>query len=413
MKTIFRFLSTGVLAAGLLAAAATLGYGQDVPASCADVDGHNALYTKFTDIYQKKTSADMKAALAIGKEYLEKYGACEAFKEQVDFVKPHVARIEKQLPNIEKNEALKPFYTRFDAGINSDNGDEIYGAGKEIIAKDPDNINSLVVLGVAGLYQSYNNNFKYADDTLRYAQTALGKLKGGTAATKKNKAGVDVYGALKFEMTKEQAIDELSYSIAHLTFYGKKDKKAALPLYYEISQGTGRYKDDPRVYQTIGSYFAAEVIRLNGEVKKLLDAQKAAATDEEKLKFEPQIKETIGMINGNAERAIDYYSRGFKLAKSDTPAAKTYKEGLYKDLSILYEGRFGKKDGLDAYIATVTAKPMPNPTSPVTPVNDPEPTNTTTTTTTTNTSAPAAAPTKPVSTTPTKATVATKKVGQK
>ena len=383
MKTIFRFLSSGVLSAAIIAVGAVAGFGQDTAATpnanCADIDGHNALYTKFLGVYKAKSSADMKVALSTGKEYLEKYGTCtEAFKDQIEFVKPHVERIEKALPGQARVEELGPIFKRFDTAITADNADEIYAAGREILAKDPDNINILVPLGVAGLYQSYNNNTKYADDTIRYAQLALSKLKSGVPATKKNKAGADVYGALKYEFTKQDAMDELAYSVANLTFYAKKDKKGALPMYYEISQGSGRYKDDPRVYQAIGSYFGAEVIRLSGEVKKLIDAQKAAATDEAKLAMEPQIKEAIGLLNGTAERALDYYSRAYKLAKSDTPAAKTYKEGLYKDLSILYEGRFNKKDGLDAYIATVTAKPVPNPTTPVTPVNDPDPVKTTT-----------------------------------
>ncbi|HEX6123979.1 MAG TPA: hypothetical protein VFZ23_01275 [Pyrinomonadaceae bacterium] len=408
MKTIFRFLNAGAMTVAVLAVGAVAGFAQD---QCADVDGQNAVYTKFTAVYNKKTVTEMETALSSGKEFLEKYGACESVKEQADFVRPHVERIEKQLPAVRKQGQLAPLFKRFDAGITADNGDEIYVAGREILAIDPDNINIIVPLGVAGLYQSYNNNMKYADDTIRYAKLATDKLKSGVAATKKNKAGADVYGALKYEYTKQQALDQLQFAIAHLTYYGKKDQKGALPLYYEIAQGNGIYKDDPRVYQTIGSYFGAEVLRLSGEVKKLIDEQKAKATDEEKLAMEPKIKEAIGLLNGTAERAMEYYSRAYKLAKSDTPAAKTYKDALYKDLSILYEGRFNKKEGLDAYISSVTAKPLPNPTSPITPVNDPDPTTTTT-------SAPAggakpasaSSTTKPVSTTgPQTKTVAAKK----
>ena len=413
MKTINRFLSTGVLMAAFLAIGSLTGFGQDAAAAnpnCADIDGHNAVYTTFTGIYNKKAVADMEKALSIGKEYLEKWGSCEGFKEQVDFVRPHVQRIEKALPTLRRAQEMGPMFKRFDAGITADNGDEIYAAGRDILARDPDNINIIVPLGVAGLYQAYSNNLKYTDDTIRYAQMALSKLKSGVPATKKNKNNEDVYGALKYEFTKPQAMDELSYAVAHLTFYGKKDRKAALPLYYEIAQGSGRYKDDPRVYQAIGSYFGGEVIRQAGEVKKLIDAQKAAATDEAKLAMEPQIKEAIGLLNGTAERAMDYYSRAYKLAKSDTPAAKTYKESLYKDLSILYEGRFNKKVGLDAYIATVTARPVPNPTTPITPVNDPDPVRTTTTS-----SVPTAVKPSTATTTPVKpaATVGTKAVVKK
>ena len=151
---------------------------------------------------------------------------------------------------------------------------------------------------------------------------------------------------------------------------------------------------------------------MNGEIAKLIAEQKTKATDDEKLAMEPKIKEAIGVLNGTAERAMDYYSRAYKLAKTDTPAAKTYKDALYKDLSILYEGRFQKKDGLDAYIATVTAKPVPDPSTPITPVNDPEPTTTTgaAPATAAPASTTAAKPaTKPMSTTGTAKTSVAKK----
>lgn len=398
MKTIFRFLGTGVLSAAVVAVGAVAGFGQGTPAAtpnanCADIDGHNALYTKFTGVYNKKALADVEVALATGKEYLEKFGTCtEAFKEQIDFVKPHVVRIEKEIGIIRVEEPLKPFYKRFDAGIGQGdlgksapaaNIDELYISGKEILAKKPDDINFMVPLAVAGFYEMFYKdekqprNTKYTEDSLRYAQTVLAQVKGGKAADRKSSTGVPIYGFLKYAYTKEDLISELNYAIGYLNFYPKNNKLAALPYYYELSQ-SGRYKDDPRIYQTIGSYFGSEVLRMNGEVAKLIAEQKAKATEEEKLALEPKIKETIGILNGTAERAMDYYGRAYKLAKSDTPAAKTYKDALYRDLSILYEGRFNKKDGLDAYIATVTSKPVPNPTTPITPVNDPEPTTTTT-----------------------------------
>ena len=134
MKTIFRFLGTGVLSAAILAVGATAGFGQDPAtpnASCADIDGHNALYTKFLGVYKSKAVADMQTALSTGKEYLEKYGSCtEAFKDQIEFVRPQTQRIEKELPVAQNREKLAPFFKRFDAGITSDNGDEIYAAGK-------------------------------------------------------------------------------------------------------------------------------------------------------------------------------------------------------------------------------------------------------------------------------------------
>jgi len=402
MKTIFRFLSTGVMTAAFLAVAATAGFGQDTPAAtpnanCADIDGHNALYTKFTGMYNKKTASEIRAALATGKEYLEKFGSCEAFKDQVDFVKPHVVRLEKDVVVADEREKLAPFFAQFDKGLAAGNPDDVLAAGKQILSVRKDDMNIAFAMALIAAEKSTPaNQFKYSDDAITYSKLVSSKLKGGWQFDRKYnegpKKGSPYIGIGTYNRDdRDLATSELNYAVAFQTFYGKNDAKTALPLYYEIAQG--KYKDDPRVYQAIGSHFAKEVIRINGDIAKLLAAQKLLKTDEEKLAMEPQIKDAIGMAYGNAERAMDYYSRAYKMAKSDTPAAKTYKDGLYKDLGILYEGRFSKKDGLDDYIAAVMTKQMPNPTTPVTPVSDPEPTPTTTTGTATKPAAPAAAPT--------------------
>ena len=409
MKTIFRFLSLGLLALALGGFSASAQQPAATPdPRCADVDGQTALYTTFTEGYAKKTSAELKPVLAAGKEFLEKYGACgDALKDQIAFVQPQVQRIEKLLPDLDKAEKLKPLFARYDAAITSDNADEVYAAGKEILSIQPDNLNIMVPMGVVGLYKSYNKDNKYADDSIRYAKSALDALKSGKSCNKKNKAGEEVCGVLKYEFMKQNAIDELSYAVAYLTYYAKADKKGALPLYYELSQSPGKYKTEPRVYATIGGYFGSEIPRLTGEVAKLIARQKGLPTDEEKIKMEPEIKAAIALLNGYAERAMDGFIRAYSNAKTGTPAEKTYKDGIYKDLTVLYQGRFDKKDGLDSYIASVTAKPMPNPTLEVTPIADPEPATTTTTTTTTPVkpattgapakTAPAAVVTKPVS----------------
>jgi len=400
MKTIFRFLSIAVVFAGLGASAA---FAQD---ACADVEGQTASYTKVTDNYASKEVANLKIALASGKEFLEKYGACAALKDQIDFVKPQVARLEKAIPDMEGRAALGQLFTRFDAGIKGEKYDEAYAAGREILAKQPDNLNILIPLGQIGLYQSYTKNYKYNDDTLRYAQEALKVLKSGKELPKKNKAGVPVAGAFQFECAKEDCINDLNYAIGYINFYAKENKKAALPYYYEVSQ-SAKYKTDPRVYATIGSYYIDDASKLGQEIAGLIAKQKAAATDDEKVALDTEIKAKVALFNGYAERSLDAYSRAYKSAKEDTPAAKTYKEGLYKILQDIYKRRYDKLDGLDAYVSSTIAKPLPNPTSEVTPVTDPEPAKTTSSTAPATTTAPVAA--APATVKPTASTAAAAK----
>ena len=383
MKKIFRFSGLAVFTAAVLGLSAVQGFAQD---ACTDTDAQTALYTKFTELYPKKDLESRKAAVAAGKEFLEKYGACETVKEQVDYFKTAVPALEKSVGDMVAAEDRKKLFGRFDAAVNSDNADEILAAGKEILAKQPDNLNIMVPMAMIGLVKSYAKDNKYADDSLRYAQMALTDLKGGKPCNRKDKAGNETCGVLKWEMQRAEAINELTYATAYLKYYAKGDKKGALPVYYELSQGTSKYKDEPRVYATIGDYYMGEKNRLGSEIQALIEKQKAAPTDEEKEKFEAEIKGKVGLFNGYLERAIDAFGRAQKVAPSASATEKTYKEALQKTVQDLYKQRFEKDTGLTEFIAASIAKPFPNPTSEVTPINDPEPV----TTTTTGTAAPAA-----------------------
>src|SRR5687767_11279506 len=122
MKTIFRFLGLSLV----VAAGAVAGFGQ-TPAPtpdpvCADVDGQNALYTPFTELYNKKTTADIDKAIELGKSFLEKFGACESVKEQVAFVKGWVPKLEKRKGDV----AIAARYKRFDDAVTAKNWDEAF-----------------------------------------------------------------------------------------------------------------------------------------------------------------------------------------------------------------------------------------------------------------------------------------------
>ncbi|CAN5440275.1 hypothetical protein BH18ACI3_BH18ACI3_17030 [soil metagenome] len=386
MKTIFRFLGLGLVSTAVAAAGTTAGYAQD---PCADVDGQTAVYTKFTEAFPKTTIADRKVAIEAGKQFIEKYGSCETVKEQSDYLKAAVPKLEELVVQEGNRIKTASMFARFDSGINSDNADEIYAAGKEILSAQPDNLNIIVPLGVVGMYKSTNeNNYKYADDGIRYANLALSKIKSGAVFNKELKGAKSV-GALKYEYNKQDAINELTYTLAYLNYYAKKDKKTALPLYYELSQSSGVYKNDPRIYGTIADYYVEQGAPVGEQIAIEIQNRKPDDTAEVLAQKEASIKAKIALFNAYTERALDAYSRAHKVAKSDTPAAKAYKDNLYKIMQGLYKRRFEKDAGIDAYVASTIAKPFPNPTAAVTPVSDPEPATTT--------GSPAAVVTKPVS----------------
>jgi hypothetical protein len=401
MNKFFRFSGIAVLSAAFVGAGTLTAFAQD---PCGDGDGQAALYTQFTELYPKTDLESRKKAIDTAKQFLEKYGACEPVKEQNDYFKKALPALEEAVKKIEEANDLRALFTRFDAAVSrqpsSANADEVYAAGKEILAKQPENINVLLALGLIGAYKSDQaNNYKYSGDGLQYANMALAKVKTVTFP-KKNEKGEPTAGVFWTEMTKPEATAELTYAVAYLTYFGKKDKVAALPLYYQLSQ-MPEYKDDARIYATIGDYYVenqkpvAEAIRV-----KIAEQQKADTPEERKIALEDEIKQQVALFDGYNERILDAYGRAYKVTK-DTPANKAYRDNLYKIMQDVYKRRFDKDTGLDAYIATTTAKPFPNPTSAVTPVVDAEPAKATSSTTTpTTTAAPAAAAAAPANTKP-------------
>lgn len=394
MKTVFRFLNMGMLLAAVTVAGATYSFAQD---PCSDTASQDKLQETIRGAYAK----DKPTAITAGKQLLEKYGSCEYSKDFVTWLNAQMPKWEQIVKDQAQMAVLSDILKRYDSGIQNKNYDQAYAAGDELLAKFPNregNLNQILPLGMIGLYQSYppTKNYKYNDQSIKYADIAIGRLKSGEKATKPN----GKYGVFEFEMTKEDALSELGYAKAYITYWAKGDKKGAMPLYYESLQMPGRHKDDPYSYATIGGYYADEAARLGKEYAELVKTQAPAATDAPEVAADKdaKLKAAEGILKGYLDRAIDAYSRAWK-----NTTDKTAKDNLYKTVGDLYKLRYQKADGLDTFIATTTAKPMPNPTTEVTPVVEAEPTtNTTTTSTGTPASAkPTATPTKPVSTTTT------------
>lgn len=369
MKTIFRFVKMGLVLTALAVVGATAVLAQD---PCADTAAINALDAKFRENWEKKAWAERQVAVDAGKEYLEKYGNCESVKEIADYLKTAIPTLEAGVKAQRQKEELIALYKRFDDSIKAKKYEETYAAGKEIVAKYPENsLDQILAMGSIGYDESYNKNYKYNDDTLRFAKMAISHIESGKTSKK--------YGLYQWEYkTKENAVGWMNLTVGYITYYANKDKKGALPYLYKASQASSDTKTNPLVFEAIGAYYFDEVSKLAEEVKKMIADQKETDTPEVKTQKEADIKAKIALLNGYAERAMDAYARAHKVAKSD-PSVKAYKEGLYKTLQTLYNVRFAKTDGMDSFIAGLVSKPMPDPTSTVTPiVEEPKTTDTTT-----------------------------------
>ena len=382
MKTIIRFFSMFALVGGI---AVTGAMAQN---PCDDVDTPTAQYTKFTEQWtpidatlkarKPPVRADVQTAVATGKGFLEKWGNCEAWAQQSKFVSANVKRFEGTLVELDKYELGQ----RFDGAIKTDNTSEIYAAGKEILAKDPNETNVQFVLAVAANREIAKNPpvSTYNADAARNAKSLLDQIKAGSIKYRKNDKGQETIGVLKHTVLAADAQSELTYTLGYINYYGQKDKKNGIQYYYQVAQTPGFRKNYAPVYVTMGDFYLEEAAPIGQQIADLIAKQKAAATDDEKLKLDEEIKAKVGLFNGYTERALDAYGRAWNVATDTTPEAKKYKDGLLVTVKELYKRRFDKDTGAEQWVSTAIAKPLPDPASAVQPVTDPEPTTTTTTT---------------------------------
>jgi hypothetical protein len=154
MKTVFKFLTLGLIFAAFGAISVTTTFAQ------ATVEECDAIYNqKFLANRTAKEAAKLEISVNGGKEYLEK---CSNIQPPQDEVKAYV---EKQLPNVTKKwEAAKwdeQVIQPFNASFAAKNWDVTFDKGKQIIAKEPDFLDVMLVLASVGFDRAAEKNDKY------------------------------------------------------------------------------------------------------------------------------------------------------------------------------------------------------------------------------------------------------------
>jgi hypothetical protein len=229
MKTIFRSTIIGlIMAVGLaLGAAAVV-----AQSPCDDVDGKAALDKSFRDNYGGDLAARKKAVEA-GKQYIEKYGACEDSADFVKYLKDYLPGMEKRIKDDEARLYKQQLYNRFDASVKASNFDETYASGKEILMGEPEQLDVIITLGSIGYDEAYKGNFKYNTETMNYARQAIGMLNAG-----KTSKTFGLFNSWSYK-SKDNALGWMNLTIGYLTKVGNKDIRGALPYLFKAATMTG------------------------------------------------------------------------------------------------------------------------------------------------------------------------------
>lgn len=379
--------------AAIIALGAVAGFAQD---PCADADGQTKLGDEIRALFPLKDMPSRKSTIEKGKQFLEKYGACESAKDLSEYLKGAIPKLEATYTQLDTAAKEKALIDRFNAGLNAKNWDEVYSAGNEILTKHPDKFRDVeLALGSIGYDESFKNNFKYNEQTLRYAKMAIADLESGKTFSAS-------YGVPKdfVYKSKDNALGWMNLTIGYILQKAQKNLKDAQPHLFKATQLNSDTNKNPIPYEMIGDYYFVELNKITEDIQKMAADQKPDDTEEVAKAKVAAIKAKVALSNGTSERAMDAFARAYTLASS-TVAAKPYKDKMKKNVADAYKLRFNKTEGVDAWIASAVAKPLVNPTTPVTPISDPEPVApTTTTTSTTPTSTTPPATTKPGAATP-------------
>jgi hypothetical protein len=375
-----------------------------------------AVYNKFLACYKTRVKAEVDPCIAVGNEYMTKYGAPVPPATEPDqiatFVKNQLAKLATRTKDLEKEAA----YEKLRTSLGKNTRDTI-DAGKEIVRledKDSIKLDATLMMASVGYDAAFaaTPDTTYVQDSINSARNAIRMIESGVVSEGyKGADGKDypanwgmgkgyIYGS------KEKALAWMNWTIAKLTVDTNKDKtrnlallKDAMPYYYKALQFAD-FKKDPTLYAAVGRYYL-------GGLNDLVDQY--AKTCQNLTEDTAECKNIREMQLGYAERGADAYAHAFKAASDDPKQPKTFKDGLYSTLTDFYKVRFKKTDGIDAYVASKSTQPLADPSSPVTPIPEPEPAtaapatgSTATPPATTNGTKPPVKPATPAATVPVK-----------
>ena len=346
----------------------------------------------------KGTDAQKEEAYQAANEYVQKYNApnCTDNADQIKYFAGDPADPNKK-GWIAKYEGIKvgqlkdAKVKRFNDAVGAHNGAEVFAAGKVLLADYPDDpANTQIMLFMAdeGFIQASSKKVDtFNADGVAIAKSAMERINAGKAPEGNNWAPFK---------SKDDALAWLNYDIGYINQFRLQSKKDAAPYFYQATKFTSPDLPSHVPYLAIGDWY--------------LDQYTAAAEEYNKKKDDTTVSEDeknrlAGTWKAYADRAMEAYGIAYAKAKANPKLKPEVAKGINDTLSQIYKVRHNNEvTGLEAYVSSLSSKPLTDPATPVTPVVEATPATTTGTTTTTTTT-----DTKTATTTTPAATVTTAK----
>ena len=332
MKKVFRLLTVGALATTFaLPAFASSTSASLSPSAFQDAaQNEEAKAQLYKEFLQDRggDAAAQKRAYEKGKEYISKYGSdtSENNAQIVAFIQKWIGNYEKAVGDFEYNQAV----------VKGD-WDRVFQLGRQRLSQNPDNVEVLLDMARGGYFNAQKGaqaNQSLTPEAIRATRRAIELVEQGKAPAK--------WEAFK---GREDALGWLNFMLAyHLR---KSSPDEAVAHFLKSVQFESTPKSDPATYAFLAEIYQDEFNRLGREYKAKYEGQ--PETDESKIALEK--------INRSADRMMDALARA--VSHANDPARK---KAWTEQLRTVYKFRNNESDaGLDAYIASVRTKPLPDP----------------------------------------------------
>jgi hypothetical protein len=279
------------------------------------------LYTRFIDTYKSNEAV----AYATAKDYLQRY-----IKENDEYSK----YIQLWVADYERKQRLAQLR---DVVYIDRNFVEAFKLGKQVMAEDPNHLDSLIALGNAGYLAASARNENFNAEAIGYAQKAIQMIESGKAPESwlpfkgKNDTLAYLYstiGLLKLKSAPDESINALLQTASF-----DSDLKKLPTLYYYLA----------RAYET-GPY-----AKLSAEYQKNFAGKPET----------PESKQAIDKLNQIIDRIVDAYARAVAAAGTD-PQQAANKATWLTTLTNFYKFRHQDSDaGLTEFIASALTRPLP------------------------------------------------------
>ncbi|HEX9919671.1 MAG TPA: hypothetical protein VGA87_10915, partial [Pyrinomonadaceae bacterium] len=212
-----------------------------------------------------------------------------------------------------------------------------FGVGKQVLADEPDNLRTIINLASAGYLASNAGDASFDAETLEFARRATASLEQGAKPSD-----------WKPFTGQADALAYLNFITGELIL--KETPAESVNYFRKAIASEGAVKDTPIIYSRLAAAYVASSYEPQSKEFVARFGDKEAT---------PESKAALEEINATVDRITDAYARAVALSGSE-PQYREARARWMQELTRFYKFRNNDStDGLEAYIAGVTAKPLP------------------------------------------------------